>query len=99
MAATFVNVGTEASAGSGNITLNAPATPATDDVWIAAIHSTDNVSHTLTDWTQIAQGNGGGLTSHLSVWYFRYAGSTPNLVVGHTSGDTIVGGIAAFSGC
>ena len=97
-AASFVNAGASAAAASGNITLGAPASPATDDIWIATIHSRDQVAHTLTDWTQIVQANGGQTVSRLSVWYFRYAGSTPNLVVGHTAGDTIVGGIAAFRG-
>jgi hypothetical protein len=93
------NTGAKASAASGGITLSAPASPAVNDVWIAGVHSSDQVAHTLTDWTQIVQGNGSGTTSRLSVWYFRYAGSTPNLVVGHTAGATIVGGIQAYVGC
>jgi hypothetical protein len=93
------NTGAEAAAASGGITLGAPASPVTDDIWIACIHSSDQVAHTLTDWTQIVQGNGSGTTSRLSVWYFRYAGSTPNLIVGHTAGATIIGGIKAYVGC
>jgi hypothetical protein len=96
---TFVNAGTEGTAASGNITLGAPATPATNDVWIAVVHSSDQVAHTFTNWTEIIQGNGGGTTSRLSVWYFRYAGSTPNLIVTHTAGQTPIGGIVAFRGC
>ncbi len=97
---TVVGTGAEASAASGGITLNAPSgTPANNDVWIAMIHSSDQVAHTLTDWTQIVQGNGGGTTSRLSVWYHRYAGSTPNLVVGHTAGQSPIGGIISLRGC
>jgi hypothetical protein len=98
-AVAFVNAGAEASAASGGITLAAPASPVNDHIWVAAIHSSDQVAHTLTDWTQLANFNGSDTTSRLSVWWFRYAGSNPNLIVGHTSGATIVGGIASFSGC
>src|SRR5688572_153064 len=99
MAITFVNAGTKGSAASGNITLGAPASPQVDDVWIAVIHSSDQVAHSFTGWTQVVQGNGGGTTSRFSGWYFRYAGSLPNLVVTHTAGQSPVGGIAAFRGC
>lgn len=99
MAISFVNAGAEGSAASGNITLGAPASPQNDDIWIAIVHSSDQVSHTFTDWTQIFQANGGGTTSRLSVWYFRYAGSTPNLVVSHSAGQSPIGGILAFRGC
>lgn len=95
---TFLGVGAEGSAASGNITLGTPASPASNDIWLASIHSSDQVAHTLTDWTQLYQANGGGTTSRFSVWYFRYAGSTPNLIVGHTAGATIVGGISAWRG-
>lgn len=99
MAIVAGNTGAEAAAASGGITLAAPASPATNDIWIACIHSSDQVAHTLTDWTQIVQGNGSDTTSRLSVWYFRYAGSAPNLIVGHTAGATIIGGIQAYAGC
>jgi hypothetical protein len=98
-APTFVNSGTKGAAASGNCTMGAPASPQNDDIWIAACHSSDQVAHTFTDWTEIIQGNGGGTTSHLSVWYFRYAGSTPNLTITHSAGATIVGGIASYRGC
>lgn len=95
-----VGTGAEGSAGSGNITLNAPSgTPQNDDIWIAAIHSSDQVAHAFTDWTEIAQANGGGTTSRLSVWYHRYAGSTPNLTVTHSGGQSPIGGIISFRGC
>jgi hypothetical protein len=92
-------VGAEGSAGSGDITLGAPDSPAVGDIWIAAIHSSDQVAHSFSDWTEIIQGNGGGTTSRLSVWYFRYAGSNPNLVVTHTDGQSPIGGIVVVRGC
>jgi hypothetical protein len=88
----------EAEAGSGNIILDFPDTVANGDVAIACVYSRDNVTHTLTDWTQIAQGNGSGTSSRISAWYLRYAGSAPNLVVGHAAGDSIVGGVVIFRG-
>jgi hypothetical protein len=95
----FLGAGAKGEAASGNVTLGAPVAPQTDDIWIATIHSSDQVAVTFTDWTQIYQGNGGGTTSRLSVWYFRYAGTTPNLIVTHAAGTSIVGGIAAYRGC
>src|SRR4030095_13185801 len=100
----FMGAGAKGEAASGNITLGEPTyatgfTKATNDIWIAAVHSSDQVAHTFTDWTQIAQGNGGGTTSRLSVWYFRYAGSNPNFAVTHAAGVSPVGGIAAFRCC
>src|SRR3990167_6645322 len=99
MGITSPNAGAEGSAGSGNITLGAPASPSNGDIWIAVVHSSDQVTHSFTGWTQIVQGNGGGTTSHISVWYFRYAGSAPNLVVTHSAGASPIGGIRAFRGC
>jgi hypothetical protein len=99
MPISFVNAGAKGAAASGNITLGAPASPQNDDIWIATVHSSDNVAHSFTGWTQIFQQNGFGTTSRLSVWYFRYAGSTPNLVVTHTAGQSPIGGIGAYRGC
>lgn len=103
MPITFVNVGTEGQTASGNVTLGAPASPQVNDVWIAAVHTANQSAHTFTDWTQIFQENGGTVdrtNSRLSVWWFRYAGSTPNLTVTHAGADgSPGGGIAAFRGC
>ena len=99
MAVAFVNAGAKGSAADTTITLGAPATPLDDDIWIAVCHSGNNVAHTFSDWTELANLNGGGTSSHLSVWYFVYAGSTPNLIVGQgVATSTFVGGIAAFRG-
>lgn len=100
MAITFVNAGAEAAAASGGITLAAPATPQNDDIWIAVVHTSDQIAMTMlaTDWTSVGQGNGGGTTSRIGVWWHRYAGVTPDLSVTHALGATIIGGIAAFRG-
>lgn len=98
MAISFVNAGAKGEAASGNPTLGAPASPQTDDVWIAVVHASDTNSHTFTDWNLVVSGFGGGVTSRLSVWWFRYAGVTPNLVVTHSAGESPIGGIGAFRG-
>lgn len=100
----FMGSGAKGETASGNCTLGEPTyatgfTKANDDIWLAAVHSTDQVAHTFTNWTQIVQGNGGGSISRLSVWYHRYAGSNPNFAVTHASGGPIVGGIVAFRNC
>lgn len=94
-----VAVGAEGASVSGNVTLAAPSATGgnlTNDVWIAAIHTSDQNAMTFPDWTQIIQGNGGSTTSRLSVWYHRYLGTTPNLVVTHSGGQTPIGGIVAY---
>jgi hypothetical protein len=78
--------------------LLAPASPQTDDVWVAVVHSLDQTAHTMdAAWTEVYQGNGGSTTSRLSVWRHRYAGSTPSLIVGHGSA-AITGAIFAARG-
>jgi hypothetical protein len=100
MAITFVNAGVESAAASGNVTLAAPASPVNGDIWIACCVTHDQVAMSMdVAWTQILQGNGGGSTNRVAAWWFRYAGSTPSMVVTHAAGDAIIGGVAAFRGC
>jgi hypothetical protein len=99
MPITFVNAGAKGEAASGNVTAGAPASPVSGDIWIAACHTSDQNTHSFTDWTEIFQANGGGTTSRLSVWWFRYAGTTPNLTLTHTGGASPIIGIAAFRDC
>jgi hypothetical protein len=98
VAIAFVAAGTEATAApAANLTLNAPAAPTNDDVWIAVIHHNNTgATPSFTDWTTIGDYDSG--SALLSLWYFRYAGSTPNLIYGSTTNGRI-GGIASFSGC
>lgn len=95
----FVNAGTEGSAANGNCTPGTPASPANDDIWIAAMHVSDQVAVTMdAAWTQIAQGNGGGTTSRLAAFWFRYAGSTPTMTMTHSGGQSPICGVATFRG-
>lgn len=90
-------VGAEASAANGGLTLNAPSSPASGDLWLAVIHVSDQAAISMSgDWTEVVQGNGGGSTSRLAAFQHRYAGSTPDLTVTHTGGQSPIGGIMAF---
>ena len=101
MAISFVNAGAKGEAATGNITLGAPASPQANDIWVAVIHGSDQVTVTMTgDWTLAVQGNGGGTTSRLTVFWHRHSGgANPSLVVTHTGGQSPIGGVAAFRGC
>jgi hypothetical protein len=102
----FVAAGTAGAAASGNIT---PGTPgATDphdlevnDIVVMAYHGSDQVAVTVPGaWTQIVQGNGGGTTSRLGVWWLRYAGGAfPSALITHASGQSPIAGIATFRNC
>lgn len=96
----FVAAGTEGSAASGNITPGIPAGIQADDILIMVYHGSDQVAVTVdAAWTQIVQGNGGGTTSRLGVWWHRYDGVTaPSALITHASGQTPIAGIAAFRG-
>lgn len=94
----FVAAGTEGSAASGNVTPGAPAGIVENDLLLCVAHSSDQVAHSMAaGWTEVFQGNGGGTTSHLSLWKHRYDGVTlPSLVVTHTAGQSPIAAIFAF---
>jgi hypothetical protein len=98
--ASFVNAGSQGTCGNtgGNITLDAPSSPQVNDIWIAAIHTADHVAPVFSGWNAITSFSGGGTLSHLAIFWFRYAGTVPNLVYTHTGGSSGVGCIAAFRG-
>ena len=99
---TFVNAGAVTDDGTGNFTLNAPASPQNGDIWVLVIstRSADGgVNGTnLDDWTFVISGSGGG-AALLSVAWFRYAGSNPDLVATWGGTSQVCAGIAAFRGC
>jgi hypothetical protein len=102
VAITFVNAGAKSTSELGTLTLGAPASPQTDDVWIAVIaHSVDfdDYPDTFTDWNLLSQSVVSG-DMYMGVYYFRYAGSTPNLNVVWVAPITpsSIGGIASFRG-
>lgn len=94
---TFVAAGTEGEAASGNVSPGWPSGVQWHDYVVCAVHSSDQVSHSMASpWAQIAQGNGGGTTSRLSVWSMNYKGLQPSMTVTHSSGNGIIAGCAAF---
>src|SRR3990167_764503 len=103
MAVAFIVAGAEGSAASDNITLGTPdvSGQVNDYIWLAVIHTSDQNNMTMdAAWTEIFQQNGTGSTnSRLAVFYHRYAGSVPSMVVTHSAGQSPIGGVAVFSGC
>ena len=95
---TFVSAGTEGSAANGNVTPGAPAGSVAQDLWLCITHSSDQVTHTMdAAWTQVFQGNGGGTTSHISIFAHRYDGvTTPSMVVTHTAGQSPIAAVTAW---
>jgi hypothetical protein len=92
-----VAITSPAAGAEGNATMAAPGSPSNDDIWIAAVWAkADAGAHALSDWTEIV--NAVGDTGRLSVWWFRYAGATPDLTVANTSGN-VLSGIRSFRGC
>jgi hypothetical protein len=102
VAIAVAGAGSEQQAASGNCALTTLTFGAesleTDDVIIAVVHSSDQVAHAVTGWTEVAQGDGGGTLSHLSVWWFRYAGVNPGATVTHTAGSGIISGTILVRG-
>jgi hypothetical protein len=82
--------------GNTGCTLGAPASLKKGDLWIAVLHSSDQNPHSLPDWNEIIQDNGGGTTSRLSVWWFRYEGTVPNMTATKASGLAMLGKVKAF---
>jgi hypothetical protein len=101
MPITFAGAGTKATTDiSSPLTLNAPASPQNDDIWVAVVASIELVnSLTVSDWTVITNATRPNSNLWFAVWWFRYAGSNPDLTIDLGVGNTTVGGIASFRGC
>ncbi len=103
MAITLEGLGKAASQSSGTgVTPGAPSSPQNGDIWICVAHETAQVALSMhSDWTQVAQGNGGGTLSRLGVWWYRYSGSGPtNRTVSRSStAAPLIARIQAFRGC
>ena len=97
----FVNAGAVTDDTSGNFTLNAPASPQNGDIWILLISSDDADgavdSSNLSNWTFIVGSSAG--TAPITVAWFRWAGSNPDLSATWGGVGQICAGIAAFRGC
>jgi len=101
---THINTSAAVGANTGNITLNAPAGPTIGDIWLAYVmNAADPTATNMTmsgDWTEIFEGSA-ETQSRIGVWWHRYAGVTPSMLVTCTDGGGggRQGRVAAFSGC
>jgi hypothetical protein len=97
----FVGAGAVTDDASGAFTLFAPASPQNGDIWILLISSDDADgfldSSNLSNWTFIVGSNVG--TAPITVAWFRWAGSNPDLTATWGGVGQICAGIAAFRGC
>jgi hypothetical protein len=102
---TFVSVGTQAQTATGggtSITPGAPAGSLADDIWVVAIEAANEPINATTGWTNIGSGTvaqATGLVTGLTLRWHRYTGSAPSTTFTLTTGNHLVGRIAAFRGC
>lgn len=99
MAITFAAAGAEASGANVNsLTLNAPSSPLSGDIWIAVGMSAPSRTYSMSgDWTQIV--NNGDAEVGIALFWHRYAGSNPSFTFTMSGNDNAIGGIASFRGC
>jgi hypothetical protein len=99
MAIQFVTVGTAGTAGSGNVTPDAPATLKQNDILILCGHSRDNVVWSVDNgYASIVTGNAGTL-NRIEMWWKRTTGVEGTTTVTHTAGNSISTRIYAYRGC
>jgi hypothetical protein len=96
MVITLRNVGTAATAASGDVSPGLPSSWANDDIALLLVASRDNVTHSVSGWTQIQSqtNNGTGFTT--SLWYRKLQTGDGNPTVSHTSGSQIAAVIIAY---
>lgn len=98
MAISFVNVGTIALVGSGDLIPGIPASIANNDILICTLHQRENVVSTITaGWTLKVSGNGDTI-NRLSVWWKRTTGSESAPTITHLAGDSSIAAITAWRG-
>lgn len=107
MAVSFVNSPVEvlastSGAGAATLGMTAPGSPVSGDIWIAqGFVNSAGAGMTMTDWT-IIEAVTDFTSSTGSMWWHRYAGSTPNLdlsITGSGAGSACMGTVTAFRGC
>jgi hypothetical protein len=102
---TFVAAGTAANTATGggtSITPGLPAGIAADDILVVAIEAANEPINATTGWTNIGSGTvaqATGLITGLTLRWHRYTGSAPSTTFTLTTGNHLVGRIAAFRGC
>ncbi len=98
MAVAFRAAGTKATATSGNVSPGLPAGHVANDILILVVASRDNVTHSVSGYTQLRTQTNNGLILTSSIWWKRDGGSESAPTVTHTSGSLIIAQISAYSG-
>jgi len=98
MAVAWRATGTAANGASGSLTPGLPTGHTTGDILIVQACSLDNVSHSVSGYTQIGSQTNNGASFTSSVWWKRDGGSESAPTVTHTSGNAISAVVHAFSG-
>lgn len=93
---TYVGTGSAATASSGNVSPGLPAGTTVDDILICVVESRDNVTHSMTGWTQLNSAISGS-GHRASLFWRRAAGGDPTTVT-HSGGSGIGARIMAFRG-
>ncbi|MBI3829750.1 MAG: hypothetical protein HY291_09550 [Planctomycetes bacterium] len=98
MAIAFRAAGAVSSAASGNISPALPTGTAKDDILVLMVASFDNVTHSVSGWTQVGSQTNSGVALHASAWLKRAITGESAPTVTHTAGSLIIGAIAGYSG-
>jgi hypothetical protein len=98
----FVNAGAVTdTTTAGTITFFAPPSPQNGDIWILIVSTSTSDglmdSSNISNWTFLNLG--ASVDAQISVGWFRYAGSNPDLTATWGGTGQVCGGIAAFRGC
>jgi hypothetical protein len=100
MAITFVNVGTVATATSGDVIPGLPSDWAADDIHICIISSYDNIHNSMpAGWFTWVNNTHSGTTCNFSVYWRRAVAGDGNPTVTHTLGSYISAAIVGYRGC
>jgi fibronectin-binding autotransporter adhesin len=99
----YVAAGTACAVSAAGCTPTIPAGTATDDVYIAVLHSRTNTAHTCTanctGWTEFSTQAGSAGEGRLSVWWYRQSGAAPaNPSFGGPATESYTGRIWAYRG-
>lgn len=98
MAVSFVAAGTTAKVASGDLSVDAPAGIAANDILLLVYFGRDSVSPTVGNGYTLKQ-SAGGSNRRSRVFWKRTNGTESATTVTHTAGDAALAAILAFRGC
>lgn len=97
MAIAFRAVGTTSKVASGNMSPGLPTGHVADDILLIFTNQQDNVSCSVSGWTQVMAVNN-GTNDRIEVWALRDNGAVGATTVTHTAGRRSNAVMVAFSG-